>query len=182
MKPEIVAEEVIAKSRIFEIRSIALKFSNGNERLFERLNSHREAVLMVPMQDPDTVLLTKEYAVGVDRYEWGLPKGLVEPNETYQEAADRELMEEVGMSAKTITLLKTFTLAPGYMNHTTHIMLAEDLSPQTSEGDEPEPIEVMSWPMDKLSQLFQRPDCSEARSIAALLLARDFIKAREWCR
>jgi ADP-ribose diphosphatase len=42
-------------------------------------------------------------------------------------------------------------------------------------GDEPEELEVITWPMDDLIGLIQRPDCTEGRSIAALYMARDLV-------
>ena len=68
------------------------------------------------------------------------------------------------------------TLAPGYLGHTTHIILAEDLYPSSLEGDEPEALEVSEWHFDQLDELLQRDDFTEARSIAA------FYRVREICR
>ena len=74
-----------------------------------------------------------------------------------------------------MTLLDTLTIAPGYLDHHTHIILAQDLYPCQLEGDEPEEIEVVHWPFDDLSELIQRQDFTEARSIAALFMAREYL-------
>lgn len=50
--------------------------------------------------------------------------------------------------------------------------LAEGLTPAPLPGDEPEPLEVIHWPLDDLDGLLARDDLTEARSIAALFLAR----------
>ncbi len=42
-------------------------------------------------------------------------------------------------------------------------------------GDEPEPLEVVPWRMSELSQLLAREDCTEARSIAALFMTREYL-------
>ena len=130
------------------------------------------------MQDDSTVLLVREYAAGTEQYELALPKGRIEADENPVDAANRELSEEIGLAARRLTLLTAFTLAPGYMSHATHVVLAEDLYPQEAEGDEPEPLEVVPWKLDQLYGLTQREDCSEARSIAALYLARDYLEQR----
>jgi ADP-ribose diphosphatase len=143
---------------------------------YERLNaSPHGAVLVVPMLDDDTVLLIREYAAGVHRYELGLPKGLIEPDETVLEAANRELMEEVGYGARDLRHLTSFTLAPGYFAHVTHVVLARDLYEQRRPGDEPEEIEVVPWRMRELKSLLAQEDCTEARSIAALYMVRDLL-------
>ena len=68
--------------------------------IWERLRSPaRRAVLVVPLLDPETVLLIREYAAGVERYELALPKGRIEDNESVTEAGNREMMEEIGYGA-----------------------------------------------------------------------------------
>ncbi len=177
-KPEIISTETVARTRLFHVERLDLRFSNGREVQFERLRSSSAgAVLVVPMLDEFTVLMIREYAAGVERYELALPKGRMEAGESPQEAANREIMEEVGFGARRIRHIKSLTLAPGYFSHVTHVLLAQDLYPQRREGDEPEAIEVVPWPLDDLSGLIIRAECTEARSIAALFLVRDLLRS-----
>jgi len=178
-KPVVLNTETIAHTRLFRIERIGLRFSNGCEVNFERLRSSaRGAVLVVPMRDPETVLMIREYAAGVERYELALPKGLIEEAETPLDAANREIMEEVGYGARRLTHLKSMTLAPGYFTHITQVVLAEDLYPERRPGDEPEAIEVIPWSLNRLTELMAHPECTEARSIAALYLVRDLMRNR----
>jgi len=174
-KPEITQTEVVAKSNIFRIEQCHLHFSNGEKRIYERLRGSRGgAVMIAPMMDDNTVLLIREYAVGTDRYEIGLPKGIVEPDEDILDAANREMQEEVGYGAKALTYLKALSGSPGYMGAGMHLILAKDLYPSVLPGDEPEPIEVIPWSMDNLLELSLREDVSEARTIAALYMIREW--------
>jgi len=93
-KPKILERRLVAQTRIFRIEQVDLEFSNGNRRCFERILGGRGSVLAVPMRDAHTVLLIREYAAGSDRYELGLPKGIVEPGEDPLDAAGREIKEE----------------------------------------------------------------------------------------
>ncbi|MDX1609897.1 MAG: ADP compounds hydrolase NudE [Halofilum sp. (in: g-proteobacteria)] len=179
-KPEILARETIARSRLFEVEQVDLRFANGREVRFEKLVSRGfGAVLVVPVTDSRSVLLVREYAVGVDRYEVSLPKGRVEPGEDMLAAANRELMEEVGVGARRMEPVTGLTLAPGYLGHVTEVILARDLDPQSLPGDEPEPPEVVEWPLDDLPGLLARDDCTEARTLAALYIVRDLIAGEE---
>lgn len=178
-KPQILRAETVARTRIFRVEEMHLRFSNGVEATFERLRGgSRGAVLVIPMLDRSTVLLIREYAAGVDRYELALPKGRIEEGEAAEEAANRELMEEAGYGARRLRALASLTIAPTYISHVTHLVLAEDLYERRLEGDEPEEIEVVPWSLDDLDALLVREDCTEARSIAALYMVRDLI-ARE---
>ena len=175
-KPRILSAQTVARTRLFHVEEVGLEFANGTVVHYERLNaSPRGAVLVVPMLDEDTVLLIREYAAGVHRYELALPKGLIESGENVLEAANRELMEEVGYGARDLQHITSFTLAPGYFGHVTHVVFARDLYEQRSPGDEPEEIEVVPWRISALRELMAQEDCTEARSIAALYMVRDLL-------
>ncbi len=174
--PEILNAETVARSRLFRVERVGLRFTNGTEVEYERVPSGDVAsVLVVPMLDADTVLLVREYAAGTHRYELGCPKGVVESDEDPLGAANREIMEEVGYGARRLRHLRAATIAPGYFAHTTHLVLAQDLYAQRLAGDEPEELEVVPWRLSELGALLARNDFTEARSIAALFLARDLL-------
>lgn len=159
--------------------TLDLEFSNGERRRYERLKSRGHgAVIIAAIPDPQTVLLIREYAAGMHRYELGLPKGRMDAGEAILDAANRELKEEVGYGARKLTHLRSITLAPSYMSHQIHLVLAEDLYPERLPGDEPEELEVIPWKLDKLHELMLREDCSEGRSLAALFIVREVLQAR----
>ncbi len=176
-KPRIINVETLARTRLFHVQQLNLRFSNGVETVYERLlGSPQGAVLVVPMLDAETVLLIREYAAGMERYELALPKGRIEAGEDPLVAANREIQEEIGYAAKTLRPLTSLTVAPGYMAHATHVVLASDLYPSRVDGDEPEEIEVVPWPIERLAELTARDDMTEARSIAALYMTRELLR------
>jgi ADP-ribose diphosphatase len=163
---------------MFGAERLDLEFSNGERRIYYRLKTRGlGAVIIVPMLDDQTVLLAREYAAGLHHYEIGLPKGRLEAGETVMEAAQREMKEEIGYGAHRLEQLTSLSLAPGYMTHVTHIVLARDLYPEKLEGDEPEELDVIPWPIGDLRSLTAREDCTEGRTIAALYMARDYLNA-----
>ena len=179
-KPEIRACREIARSRLFRVEELELRFSNGVERTYERLGSfgsgHR-AIMVVPIVDDNHFLLVKEYACGTEDYQLSLPKGLVEPDESLFDGGNRELKEEAGFGARQWNYLSEFTLSPNYMKNRIHVAVARDLFEEQLEGDEPEPMEVVKWSFDRLIELNERPDFSEARTLAALFLTREKLRA-----
>ncbi|WP_045728047.1 MULTISPECIES: ADP compounds hydrolase NudE [unclassified Xanthomonas] len=158
------------------VEELDLEFSNGERRVFHRLQaSGHGAVVVVPMLDPQTVLLVREYAAGVHRYELGLVKGRIDAGETPLQAADRELKEEAGYGARQLRVLRAMTLAPTYMTHQSWLVLAQELYPEKLAGDEPEELEVVPWKLAELDRLMLREDFSEGRSLAALFIAREWL-------
>jgi ADP-ribose diphosphatase len=177
-KPQITDARSIAKSRLFNIEEVDLTFSNGAKRTFERCGGAllgRGSVLIVPFIDRKNILLIREYAVGFDRYELSFPKGLIDEGETREEAANRELKEEAGFGAHQIDFLKTAATSPNYMRGQMQLMIAQDLYSERLPGDEPEPLEVISWPIADYKSLVAREDFSAAMNISALYLAMQFL-------
>ncbi|WP_318479325.1 ADP compounds hydrolase NudE [Photobacterium leiognathi] len=171
-KPQILSAEVVAQSRLFKIESLDLRFSNGVERTYERMKpSGRNAVLIVPVTAQGDLLLIREYSAGTERYELGFPKGLIDQGEAPIEAANRELKEEIGFGANKLQPLKEVVLAPSYFSSRMTLFLAQDLYPEKLEGDEPEPLDIVRWPLSQAEELLTHVDFAEARSITALFLA-----------
>ena len=161
------------------VEEVDLEFRNGERRRYRRILSRGPgSVIIAAMPDPETVLLVREYACGMHRYELGLPKGRMDAGETPEQAANRELKEEAGFGARKLQLLRPLTLSPSYMQFAAHLVLAEDLYPERLRGDEPEEIDVVPWKLDNLHELMLREDCSEGRSLAALFIVRELIARR----
>jgi ADP-ribose diphosphatase len=175
--PKVHQRREVTRSRLFRVQELDLEFSNGNRVRYERLvTSGLGAVIVVPVTEDGHVLLVREYAAGLHAYELGLPKGRLEPDETPEAGANRELKEEAGFGARRIRHIGGLTLAPGYMTHRTEVMLAEDLYEERLPGDEPEDIDVVRWPLADLAGLTAREDVSEGRTIAALYMTRDLLE------
>ncbi len=176
--PEILNTSIITKTDFFRIEKLQLRFSNGEERFYERmLGREHGAVLMVPVLGED-LLLVREYCAGTHRYELGFPKGRVEDGEGWEAASERELREEVGYKAGKYTFLRSVNSAPSFFRSSIDLVLAEELIyDPLKTGDEPEPLEIVKWPVSKTSELLVNPEFQEARCLVALALAKEL---RHW--
>ncbi len=176
--PIIHNKKVLARSRLFQIEEIELEFDNKKTHHFERISSAiKGAVMVVALNDNNEVALVSEYAAGSEQYELTLPKGAIEKNEDVLVAANRELAEEIGLAAKQLTLLTTLKIAPAYFKFETWVVLAQDLYAKELEGDEPETLALTWHDLNDIASLLQQDDFSEARSIASLYLAKDYLNA-----
>ncbi|WP_068827492.1 ADP compounds hydrolase NudE [Pseudomonas sp. BMS12] len=180
-KPQVLAREIVASSRLFRVEELQLRFSNGVERTYERLvgkGSGYGAVMIVAMLDAEHAVLVEEYCGGTDDYQLSLPKGLVEPGEDVLLAANRELKEEAGFGAERLELIAELSLSPGYMSQKIQVVLARDLYEERLPGDEPEPLRVDKVNLHEISALIQHPQFTEGRALAALYLVRDLLSQR----
>ncbi len=174
--PIINGQKQVAKSRLFTIEQLDLTFSNGEQRHYERMiGSGRGAVMIVPMLDDNTLLLVREYCAGTHSYELGFPKGLIDPGESPEQAANRELKEEISYGSEQLLHLSQVMMAPAFFNAYMDIFIARNLYEAQLEGDEPEPLDVVPWAIKDYKNLLQQADFKEARSIAALMLLVDHL-------
>ena len=87
-----------------------------------------------------------------------------------EDTALRELKEEAGYGARSLTRLIEFGESPAYSTMHIDLFMATDLYPSRLPGDEPEPLEVVPWQLDRIDELLAHPDFVDMRSITALLL------------
>lgn len=162
--------EVFSSPR-FKIQEVDLIFDNGEERTF-RYFDKADTAMIVPLTDDCRVLFVREYAVALDEYQLGLPKGAVEEGSDALTTANKELQEEIGYRAEKLTKLGVLTMSPGYISQKTHVFLAEGLVPSKLEGDEVEELEMRSQPFSAFEELIDSGELNEARMISALYMAR----------
>ncbi len=124
--------------------------------------------MVVALTDTNEMVLVREYCAGTHSYQLGFPKGLIDPGETPEQAGNRELKEEAGIGATEFNELKKVSLAPSYFNANMYLLKATNLYPEKLEGDEPEPLEVVYWPLTNWNGLLENEEFAEARSVAAL--------------
>lgn len=174
--PRITRVSTVARTKIFHVEEVDLTFSNGTQCTYERLRRPpRGAVMIVALPSEDEVLMIREYAIGFERYELTLPKGAIDKGESPLQAAQRELQEECGMGAHELIPLCRLSLAPSYMDHFMHVIIARDLYPATREGDEPEPSVLETHPLKNIEEIINESDIHEGRVIAALYRTRSWL-------
>ena len=165
--PKILKQKSIFKSKLFDIIQADIEF-NGITMKYEIISGTGSgAVMVVPFIENDIIFI-KEYAAAIDDYMITFPKGKIDKGETIEEAANRELQEEVGYKSKEIKLIKKLYLAPGYIDHTTYVMVAKELSVSSLRGDEPEELEVIRVHRDDVINFLDKNEIIDSRVHAAL--------------
>lgn len=96
---------------------------NGQEQPYDYLEI-REGVSVLPLRDGN-ILLQRQYRYPVRSWQWELPGGFVDPGETPEEAAVRELKEETGYSVKKLHPLGAFYPSFGSTNEKIWLFAAE---------------------------------------------------------
>ena len=108
---------------------------------------HRGAVALVPMVDEHHVCLVRNRRYSIDRTLLEVPAGTIDPGESPDHTAERELVEETGYQAGRIRRIREWFVSPGVMNERMYLYLCEDLRPGQVDHqlDEELQPEIVSW-------------------------------------
>ena len=138
----------IYRGRVVKLDVETVTLPNGVTVELEVIR-HQGAAAVVPLKDDGTVILIRQYrhAVGGSIYE--IPAGKLEPGEEPRHCAARELEEEIGSRAASLTHLLTFFTTPGFTDEVIHIFLATGLTPGTQHLDHDEVLEIVPMPLDE---------------------------------
>ncbi len=155
---------------ILTLRKDQVRMPNGRITVREVVE-HSDSVCMVPLDADGNVLLVRQYRKPTESALLEVPAGGIEEGETPEQAAMRELQEEVSHVAGTLTPLAGFWLAPGWCDEYMYTFLATDLRPTDLEQDFDEMVETKRFPLAETLELIEKGEIQDAKSIAALLQA-----------
>lgn len=132
-------------------------------------------VLVVPLIAGGEVILILEPSAAFNELTLILPGGQIEPDERNIETANRELQEEIGYAAAQLDFLGELRPYSKYLAVSSFIYLARDLMPSQLKGDEDYPIQLERVPLATFEDLMLKGRLLDARVIAALYMARNFL-------
>ena len=132
---------------------------------------------MLPFVDADHVLLVQQFRYVTGQTTWEMPTGGVHPGESIEDAAQRELAEEVGRSAGRLTALTAYSTSKSVVDETAHLFLAHDLTVAFAEPDATEHLEVHTFPFTDTLAMVLSGEIIDSMTIIAVLWA-DHLRRR----
>lgn len=157
--------------RAFSVRADEVEGPSGRRYTFE-LVEHPGAVSIVAMLPGPEIVLVQQTRPAIGQRLFEIPAGTLEPPETPEACARRELAEEAGYGAHTWERLATFYPAPGISNEQMHLFLAQDLHPAQAEREE-EDLTVHRVPLAVARRLVATGEIHDGKSIVGILLAAE---------
>lgn len=147
---EIIKKIVRWQGRFMSAVEIHYRDARGVERTWEAIErvGIGGIVVMVAVTPSDSIILEKQFRPPLGRHVIELPAGLVDPGESMEAAARRELIEETGWSAKKLSFLAEGPISTGASTEILRAYLCTDLEHVgPSGGDDNEIIEVIEAPL-----------------------------------
>ncbi|MCQ2533204.1 MAG: NUDIX hydrolase [Clostridia bacterium] len=148
-----IGMEKVHDGRFIKRYNLFYETELGNKKTYEMIsrrdlesfedltNSHSEAVVLI-IHDAENskVLLSKEYRMAVGGFVYNFPAGLIDPGESLEVAAKRELWEETGLNLTSIKdIWPEAYSAVGFANEKSQVIVGTaegDFKPSTSDLEE----------------------------------------------
>ena len=165
----VVDSQLIYEGRIVRFRVDTVVLPDGSRSTREVIGTPG-AVVIVPLTDDGQVRMVRQYRSAIGEYLLELPAGTLEPNESPEQAAPRELAEETGDRAARWRRLAGFYTVPGICDEYLHLFLATDLTPGQTNQEADEFIEVVTLPLGEALAMVRQGEIRDAKTIIGLLM------------
>ncbi len=179
-KPGDAPEKTLSSKYIFKGQAVNLRVdtieTSDGRRTTREIAEHADAIVVVPVDANDNVLLVNQYRTPLGKNLLEVPAGGIEKGEDAEAAVVREMQEETGYKPQKLVFLAGFYSAPGFSNEYLHLYLATDLIPSRLEGDDTAGIELVRVPVAQVRELILSGKIEDAKSIAGLLLMLEYRK------
>lgn len=128
-----------------------------------------ETCAVLPIDNEENAILITQFRYPLKKELLEIPAGKIDPGETPEEAARRELMEEIKMKPRKLTKIGVFYLTPGYSTEKIHMFIGMDLEKAPLPEDLGEEIKIHRIPLKELNNLMTKGEIKDAKTFLALL-------------
>ncbi len=157
--------------RVFTVTRDRVRMPHGVEATLDIVR-HRGSVVLIPMPDPSSVILVRQYRHAIGQHVWELPAGSLDPGEDADTAALRECHEEIGQLASSAERMASLYPSPGYTTEVMHFYRLTGLHTpaHTAEQDEDEHLEPRTFTLAELRDAVAKGEITDMKTVAALQL------------
>jgi 8-oxo-dGTP pyrophosphatase MutT (NUDIX family) len=163
--------ETVYDGQIVDVRIERFRHADG-EVVSREIVRHKGAVAIVVQDERDVWLVRQPREAVEESALLEIPAGRLDvAGEQPQQAAQRELAEEIGRGARRWEPIVTYYTGAGFTDERVHLFFATDLYEAHADSGENERIEIVRWPLTGLDEAIAR--CRDAKTLIGLLwLAR----------
>ena len=166
-KETTVRKKVLYKGKILSLRVDDVTLPDGKQAVREIVEHHGGSCVLCVRNGK--ILLVRQYRYAYGETVWEIPAGKLNEGESPEETAARELEEECGYSAKTVTLMFTVYPSPGYTDEIIRIYRAENLVKTHTHKDEDEFLTSRWVSEDKVRKMMADGKIKDGKTLIALL-------------
>jgi ADP-ribose pyrophosphatase len=165
-----LASDKKADFPLFKVYQDLVELQNGLKLDYYRVEKI-PAVVILPVIS-NKIVLVNQYRYPIKSMSLELPAGHMNPDETPEECANRELQEETGYKAGEIEQLLSYHPSTEYSDQVYHIFIAEELIEGKTDREKYEIMEVEILDIDSVIERIIEGTITDGRTIITILLAK----------
>lgn len=169
-----VKSNVVYDGKILRLNCDDVEAANG--QIVKREIIHHHGGVCILAIHHDKVVMVKQYRYSYGEEMFELPAGKLEKGENAYEAGLRELQEEVGLKAESLTDFGEMYPSCGYTNEIIHLYKANNLTEVERHLDDDESIDVYYFSLDEVLKMIKDNIIKDAKSICLILKYYESIK------
>lgn len=171
---KITAVKDIYDGKIIKVKNYTVELPDGSE-------SNREEVLHgggagAIVYDKGYVYLVSQFRLAANADLWEIPAGKLEFGEKPDLAVKRELIEEIGVKAKSLKKITTVYPSPGYTNELLHVYYCDDFEFTSQKLDEGEFLNVRKFSVEEAFKMLDTGEIRDGKTVIALLYLKNILK------
>jgi len=168
-------ERVVESQHVYRGRAIHMRVDSvvkpNDKETTREVVEHVDCVVILPIDSKGNVLLVRQFRHAVGKELLELPAGSIDPGETPEQAAVRELREETGYKPGKLERLGGFYAAPGYCTEYLHFFRATQFEKSPLTAEDTDEIEVVPISPADVAGLVASGQICDAKTIAGFRIA-----------
>ena len=176
----LVSTERVHTGRVINLDVDTVRFPDGSTGRLEMIRHPGASAVLPFLDDPGAadprVVMIRQFRHAADDAIWEIPAGRLDPGEAPEACARRELLEETGYSADSLTPLTTILTTPGFTDERIHLFTATGLAAGDHAREADEFVEVHELRWSALLDLARRGAVADAKTLAAILFVQSFAR------
>ena len=170
-----LSSKTVYRGKLLHVLEDEVRLANGRSVRREYIR-HPGAAVMVPLPDPETVVLVRQFRYPLARHFYELPAGKIDPGEEPLQTARRELREECGYEAAEWRHLTTIHPCIGYADERMELYLARQLRDVGHAPDEDEFLEKVAVGFAEALRWVKEGRITDQKTVIGLLWADKFCR------
>lgn len=165
-----ISSEEVFNGRLLHVFLDHARLPDGSESTREWIK-HPGASAVLPVFEDGDVMLVKQFRYPLSQIFYEVPAGKLDPGETADSTAVRELKEEAGLSCRQFHYLGHFYPSIGYTDEIIHLYLAWEISEFEQNVDEDEFLVKERVPFREAVDMAHSGEISDGKTAITLLRA-----------
>jgi len=171
-----LSRRVAYAGRIVTVNIDNVRLPDGQQVELE-LIEHPGASAVLPLHEDGSVTLIRQYRYAAGGYILEAPAGKLDPGESPEQCAMREVQEEAGLLPGVLTSLGVIHTTPGFTDERIFLYAATALSPVPQALEQDELIELLRLPLADALELVARGEITDGKTLCALMRVEQELRA-----